>query len=370
MIKIVAYIAAFIFQSTQLAVAAPDQIHKFRVVAQKIHPNMRNRLQVIIEVEYTYSGRFGDSAILTAWVRRNGKKYESIRSGDDVVWKGRSKSELYLWFDPDAVTQTIETNEIAFGFYEAGDGSSMDESKPVLVASEKLVWNPKETHTSSKSGVVWRVSRMFIGIGVHGEASASLDLSDPAIDSMVHREGCLLGRNAQNQQDRNNQFSQGDIMVAQGKQIVASSPLKDCESRASFALNRGAQERARQLAERQADQRLQAFATRHGVTHGWVNWRSFKANPFAAEGQILLFNVELKSMVTATEGLFTNCLFVDIPRNAIVEPRPVVIAGKVLGVTKAKVGPYEMQVPKIKYIGHEFCGRKDCKDIGTWHNRN
>lgn len=124
-----------------------------------------------------------------------------------------------------------------------------------------------------------------------------------------------------------------------------------------------------QAAKDAADQRVQIFADRHGVTEGWVKWQSFRANPFAFEGQVLLFNTSLQSMTSPSEGLFSEILFVDIPRNAIVDQRNLVIAGKVIGVTRTKVGPYDLQVPKVRYLGHMLCQTQDCSDLGSWRSK-
>lgn len=132
-----------------------------------------------------------------------------------------------------------------------------------------------------------------------------------------------------------------------------------------------AREKEKQEAERQAriaqapkDLKAKRLAEKYGAI-GYVNWEKFKANPFVSEGKVLLFNTSLGQMQTAESGICSDVLFVDIPRGTFVDSRPAMIAGKVLGVTKVVlpiVG--ETQIPKVRFLGVEFCAEKNCGDFG------
>jgi hypothetical protein len=113
-------------------------------------------------------------------------------------------------------------------------------------------------------------------------------------------------------------------------------------------------------------EKSRAMAEKYGASC-WAEWDSLRANPFAQEGKTVLFhNAEFEKMLTATDGLFNGLLFVDIPKGMFTGRKPVVLAGKVMGATNVK-SPFggDVQVPKVKFLGAEFCGESACKDFGT-----
>ena len=145
--------------------------------------------------------------------------------------------------------------------------------------------------------------------------------------------------------------------------------LQEEEQRRRFEEQRlrEAEERRKKEAEAQKQlvQKVQAFADKHGVNGGWVHWQRLRANPFAYEGKVLMFDVKFERMITPTSGIFgeymlNNIVVTDIPRGSFVEPRPVLLAGKVTGFSTMKND--WGGVPQVKYVGHTFCQLALCAD--------
>lgn len=126
-----------------------------------------------------------------------------------------------------------------------------------------------------------------------------------------------------------------------------------------------AEQRRRSELEAQArlDQKTQAFADQHGVNGGWVNWQQLRANPFSYDGKTLLFIVRFDRMISPTSGLFNGMMVTELPNNAFLEPKVVVLVAKVTGASEIKnaLGGTE-QVPQATYVSHAFCEQQNCGD--------
>ncbi len=139
------------------------------------------------------------------------------------------------------------------------------------------------------------------------------------------------------------------------------------EQRASIIARQQAADEQRRRSELEAqarlDEKTQAFADEHGVNGGWVNWQQLRANPYSHDGKILLFNVRFEKMISPTSGLFNGMLVTELPANAFLEPKAVLLVAKVTGASEIKnrLGGTE-QVPQATYVSHVFCEQENCMD--------
>ena len=113
------------------------------------------------------------------------------------------------------------------------------------------------------------------------------------------------------------------------------------------------------------------FAKKHGLLDKAV--KGIYANPFAFEGERLLFPVAFRQMQTATTGLFylpkEGILMVnDIPKGAFTQEGVVILAAKVMGNVKfdgvvgGSVQVHGM-VPNLKFLGALVCRDNQCKQM-------
>ena len=125
-----------------------------------------------------------------------------------------------------------------------------------------------------------------------------------------------------------------------------------------------AKEQARETAVRE-------FVKKHSLLEKEV--KGIYANPFAFEGERLLFPVAFEQMQTATTGLFylakEGILVVnDVPKGAFTQQGIVILAAKVLGNVKfdGVVGGLVQihgMVPNLKFLGALVCRDNQCKQM-------
>lgn len=144
-----------------------------------------------------------------------------------------------------------------------------------------------------------------------------------------------------------------------------ASTRQQQEQQKRHAEEKSRQEAAAKREKESADRKVQVLADKFNAN--WIPWNSVKANPFAFEGQSFLANTQFSRMLSADTALFTGGLVVvGVPRTAFVEPKEVVLVGRVIDSDPAKNPPgIQGNSVRMKYLGHEFCSKANCRDFGT-----
>lgn len=118
-----------------------------------------------IEVEFSYSGKPYQGAVLDAWVLKDGKYFPGVWGSGPAIEAGRHKDTVFLFFDPKATPGRHETQELAFGFSEARDGAERNTTRPFKVLKFQRVSGtdtpvPVPSATQAPTSNPWRLGKV------------------------------------------------------------------------------------------------------------------------------------------------------------------------------------------------------------------